>query len=99
MMGERCDPEEQLREARSPVNQTGANLTAFSFGEPVGTCAGLMPGARSFIGIDPFSAGIESGVELKIIRNIDVAPTIAPLMGLQLPEAEGRVLVDMLKAK
>ena len=42
-------------------------------------------------------AGIEPGVQLKTIRNIDVAPTIARLLGLALPDAEGRVLTEIIK--
>ena len=41
-------------------------------------------------------AGIKSGVRLKTIRNIDVAPTIARLLGVPLPSAEGRVLTEIL---
>ncbi len=47
----------------------------------------------------PFIAwgrGIKSGVKLGIIDNIDVAPTIAKLLGENLPGAEGRVLDQML---
>jgi predicted AlkP superfamily pyrophosphatase or phosphodiesterase len=40
-------------------------------------------------------AGIKSGVKLKTINNVDVAPTIARLLGLQF-EADGRVLDQML---
>ncbi len=41
--------------------------------------------------------GIQPGVRLKTINNIDVAPTVARLMGLKLPSAEGRVLTEILK--
>jgi hypothetical protein len=41
--------------------------------------------------------GIRAGVKLKTISNLDVAPTIARLLDLQLPEAEGRVLQEVLE--
>jgi predicted AlkP superfamily pyrophosphatase or phosphodiesterase len=43
--------------------------------------------------------GIREGVELEQVNNIDVAPTIARLMGLDLPDAEGRVLVEILQSQ
>lgn len=41
-------------------------------------------------------AGIKPGVKLQTVRNIDVAPTIARLLGVGLPDAEGRVLTEVL---
>ncbi len=41
-------------------------------------------------------AGIKPGVRLKTIDNIDVAPTIARLLRVPLPSAEGRVLTEIL---
>lgn len=41
-------------------------------------------------------AGIKVGVKLKRIDNIDVAPTIARLLRVPLPSAEGRVLTEFL---
>jgi predicted AlkP superfamily pyrophosphatase or phosphodiesterase len=41
-------------------------------------------------------AGIKPGARLKTINNIDVAPTIARLLRVQLPAAEGRVLTEFL---
>jgi len=40
--------------------------------------------------------GIKSGVRLGPVENIDVAPTIAALFGLELPEAQGKVLREIL---
>jgi hypothetical protein len=42
-------------------------------------------------------AGIQPAAKLEIIRNIDVAPTAAKLMGVELPTATGRVLDEALK--
>ncbi len=44
-------------------------------------------------------AGIKAGASPGRIRNLDVAPTIARLLGLPLPDAEGRVLEEILTAK
>lgn len=41
-------------------------------------------------------AGIKAGVKLDRIRNLDVAPTIAHLLGVPLPDVEGRVLETIL---
>jgi hypothetical protein len=40
--------------------------------------------------------GIETGKKIDTVRNIDVAPTIAHLMGLKLDQPEGRVLTEIL---
>ena len=44
-------------------------------------------------------AGIKPGVQLDLIQNVDVAPTIAKLMGLSMPSVDGRVLDAILVAK
>lgn len=41
-------------------------------------------------------AGVKSGATLGHARNLDVAPTIAALLGLELPGAEGRVMTEVL---
>jgi predicted AlkP superfamily pyrophosphatase or phosphodiesterase len=43
--------------------------------------------------------GIKSGVKLGLIDNIDVAPTIAALLGQKIPGVDGKVLQEMLKAE
>jgi predicted AlkP superfamily pyrophosphatase or phosphodiesterase len=61
-------------------------------------------GAHGFVASDPdlgaifiaSGAGIRPGVKLDAIDNLDVAPTIARLLGLELPSAEGRVLEEIL---
>jgi predicted AlkP superfamily pyrophosphatase or phosphodiesterase len=42
---------------------------------------------------------IQQGVSLQRIANLDVAPTVAQLLGLKIPHAEGRVLNEILKGK
>ena len=39
-----------------------------------------------------WGAGIKPGVKLGEISNLDVAPTIAKLLGFSLPHAEGKPL-------
>jgi len=41
-------------------------------------------------------AGIRAGARLKTLENIDVAPTIAHLLGVSLPHAEGRIVSEIL---
>ena len=43
-----------------------------------------------------WGAGIRAGARLKTIENIDVAPTIARLLHVPLPAAEGRVVGEIL---
>lgn len=43
-----------------------------------------------------WGTGIRPGSKLETIRNIDVAPTAAHLLGINLPSAEGRVLTEIL---
>ena len=43
-------------------------------------------------------AGIASGRTIGHVRNVDVAPTIAALLGLALPNVEGRILTEALAA-
>ncbi len=40
--------------------------------------------------------GIRPGVKLERVTNLDVAPTIAELLGVPLPNVEGRVLAEIL---
>jgi predicted AlkP superfamily pyrophosphatase or phosphodiesterase len=41
-------------------------------------------------------AGIQPGVKLDVVQNVDVAPTIAHLLGLEMKEVDGRVLVEII---
>lgn len=41
-------------------------------------------------------AGIKAGAKLGVVSMLDVAPTVAALLGLTLPDAEGRVLAAAL---
>jgi predicted AlkP superfamily pyrophosphatase or phosphodiesterase len=41
-------------------------------------------------------AGVQQGVRLGLIKNLDVAPTAAALLGFSMPTADGRVLSEAL---
>jgi hypothetical protein len=40
--------------------------------------------------------GIKAGTKLGAVDNLDVAPTIGALLGIELPDIEGRVLREIL---
>lgn len=73
-------------------------------GESVIAPSGNYNGTHGYLNSDPeidgiFIAsgrGIRRGVVLERMANVDVAPTIARLMGLNLPDPDGRVLTDIL---
>jgi hypothetical protein len=43
-------------------------------------------------------AGLRKGLRLGEINNLDVAPTAAALLGMEMPAADGRVLSEALTA-
>jgi len=48
-------------------------------------------------GFIAYGAGIRAGWVLPVTNTIDVAPTIAAILGLQLPQAEGKPIVGIFK--
>jgi predicted AlkP superfamily pyrophosphatase or phosphodiesterase len=64
-------------------------------------------GAHGYVSLDPdlqslFIAsgrGIKSGVTLDTVSNLDVAPTAAMLLGLQMKDVEGKVLTAILASE
>ncbi len=62
-------------------------------------------GTHGYLNSDPkmqaifiaWGAGIRSGIHLGNISNLDVAPTIAALLGLKMTEAKGHVIQQILK--
>jgi len=46
----------------------------------------------------PKGCRIKTGVSLPRVANLHVAPTIAEILGLELPRAEGPVLTEILQA-
>jgi predicted AlkP superfamily pyrophosphatase or phosphodiesterase len=67
--------------------------------------AGANPGAHGYLNSDPdmqeilvaWGAGIRPGSKLGIVPNINVAPTIAKLLGLTWPADRGQALTEILK--
>jgi predicted AlkP superfamily pyrophosphatase or phosphodiesterase len=67
--------------------------------------AGASPGGHGFLGTDPkmqaifvaSGAAVKSGVRLDVVKNLDVAPTAARVLGVRLPAARGRVLTEILR--
>jgi len=80
----------------------------YSFAEQVsGEVVASAGGLKGSHGHDPAPAymhatfvaagtGIKPGVQLNLIQNVDVAPTIARLMGLAMKDVDGRVLSEIL---
>jgi predicted AlkP superfamily pyrophosphatase or phosphodiesterase len=66
--------------------------------------AGATPGAHGYLNSDDemrgvfvaSGAGIKPGAKLGQIRTVDVAPTIAKLIGLELRNVDGRALNEIL---
>ena len=58
---------------------------------------GFLPSRPSMsTGFIAAGAGVRPGVTVERIGLVDVAPTAARLLGLDMPGVEGRVLVEML---
>lgn len=68
---------------------------------PAGSVAGnhgylrAMPDMRAIFAA--WGAGIRPGAALSEVRNIDIAPTAARLLGLEMKNVDGRVLTEILK--
>jgi hypothetical protein len=43
-------------------------------------------------------AGVRRGVPLPLVRQVDLAPTMARLLGFEMPDADGVALVGVLAA-
>jgi len=64
----------------------------------------VYPGHHGYLASDPkldgtfivWGHGVKRGAQLGEIRNLDVAPTVAVLLGLKMPDVEGRVLTEAL---
>jgi predicted AlkP superfamily pyrophosphatase or phosphodiesterase len=85
----------------------GVGFDAAADGEPVeDVAAGSNPGAHGYLNTDPdlraifiaSGAGVAHGAALGIIRNLDVAPTIAAWLGLEMRDVDGHVLSGIVQA-
>lgn len=74
-------------------------------GDLIVSAAGERRGTHGHLPDQPFmyatfvaaGSGIRKGARLEKISSMDIAPTIAALLGVKLPGAEGRVLVELLQ--
>jgi len=63
-----------------------------------GGAHGYLPARPSMLtGLIAAGAGVRAGIKLDRVRLIDIAPTVARLLGLETPPVEGRVLGEMLE--
>lgn len=51
------------------------------------------------MGLAAWGPGLRRGVRVPRMEQIDVAPTIAALLGIRLPDADGRTLVGLLSVE
>jgi predicted AlkP superfamily pyrophosphatase or phosphodiesterase len=82
----------------------------YAFKDPANT-AGTIVDPTNYLGTHGYAAsdpeldgvfliagyGIKAGVRLERVANLDVAPTLAELLGVALPDVEGRVLREVLE--
>lgn len=50
-------------------------------------------------GLIAAGAGVQKGLEMPLARQIDIGPTVARLLGITLPLAEGAAMVGILVTK
>jgi predicted AlkP superfamily pyrophosphatase or phosphodiesterase len=61
---------------------------------------GYLPGDRDMLGtLVVWGYGVKGGATLGRVSNLDVAPTIAALLGVAMPSADGKPLTDILTAQ
>jgi predicted AlkP superfamily pyrophosphatase or phosphodiesterase len=86
----------------------GYGFSGADQGDVVVNVPGPFPsGSHGFLNTDPMmralfiasGASIRRGVKLGIIPNLDVAPTIAALLGLEMKQIDGKVLREILEAR
>ena len=83
----------------------GYAFTADVAGDVVVDAPAASLGSHGYVATDPelqaiFIAsgrGVNAGVRLDGVNNLDIAPTVARLLGVRLDGMQGRVLSEMLK--
>lgn len=103
LLGAGADPEAwfglEARPGYHFVDDVGVPFAATS---PLRGSGGYLPsrreGARPAMasGFVAWGRGVRAGVSIPWMRQVDVAPTVARLLGVELPEAEGRPVVGIL---
>jgi len=90
------------------VAKDGYSFTSANTGASVADITeGTNPGNHGYISTDPdmnaifiaWGYGIQSGQRLGIINNVDVAPTVAALLGLKMDEISGKTLTTIFKPR
>lgn len=93
------------------VAKDGYGMSAIATGDEVVVASDTTLGTHGFLSTNPkmnailvmAGRGIQPGAKLGnektpgIVRNVDVAPTIARLLGIKLPQTDGRVLEEALQ--
>ena len=89
------------------VAKDGYAFTHYPTGDAVVTdlTPEVYPGHHGYLASDPqlngmfiaWGHGVQPGAQLGEIRNVDVAPTVAALLGLKMENVEGRVLAEALE--
>lgn len=75
-----------------------ASLTGEVFKPTHGATHGYLPNFKEIqTGFVAFGAGIQPGAVIKEMNLIDVAPTVAHLLGINFPSAQGHVVKEALK--
>jgi hypothetical protein len=85
--------------------KAGCSFSEAVVGDAVAAPAVNYAGSHGYLASDPeldglfiaSGAGIKRGVKLSRVRNLDVAPTIARLLDVPLPNVEGKVLEEILE--
>ncbi|MCG8588954.1 MAG: hypothetical protein MJE66_06650, partial [Proteobacteria bacterium] len=62
-----------------------------------GAAGPLLTGPAESVGTVAWGGGLRRGLRIPQMDQVDVAPTAAALLGLRLPDAEGRILIGMLR--
>lgn len=86
------------------VAKDGYGINATATGDEAVIVSETTLGTHGFLSSNPrmnatfiaAGAGVQAGVTLDAMENIDVAPTIARLLGVELPGATGKVLGELL---
>jgi predicted AlkP superfamily pyrophosphatase or phosphodiesterase len=86
------------------VAKEGYTFSDEVFDEDIITPIPISLGSHGYLATDPrmngvlvvWGHGIKTGTKLGVVDNLDVAPTIAALLGIELSDVEGRVLREIL---
>jgi predicted AlkP superfamily pyrophosphatase or phosphodiesterase len=86
------------------VGKEGYTFSDEVFDDDIITPIPISLGSHGYLATDPrmngvlvvWGRGIKAGTKLGAVDNLDVAPTIGALLGIELPDIEGRVLREIL---